>query len=502
MKKRMLLIMAGGVFLAASIGAAGTEITYSPEAGTVETAAAGEAWSRAAVFGKEAPARCAACLTTPTLLAPADGASNSPIAPLFEWDLHSDPEATAMRLEVSENAEFSTVVTRMTSSQRTGEGSYRWSENFSPGTTYHWRVRLDCGAEDGPWSDPRSFTTASGGVLPAAPALITPYNGAAVPVSDTSVSLSWSAVAGVEEYLVRREVVGQLGSYVYFRTDPALDLYHLDENTTYEWFVRARNTYGYGSESARRQFRHPLSLESGDYDGDGSADIAVFRDATGLWAVRGVTRFYFGGDDDVPVSGDYAGDGTAQPAIFRPDSGLWAVRGLTRFYFGGVTDLPIPADYDGDGSCEAGIFRGGNGLWALRGLTRFYYGISGDAPVPGDYGLGGPTRPALFRASTGLWAIRDVTRAYYGTAGDWPVTGDYFGSDSAPAVFRGSSGLWAVMSRTRFYFGADGDAPVPADYGGTAGDDAAIFRDSSGLWAVRGITRVYFGQEDDLPVTR
>lgn len=46
---------------------------------------------------------------------------------------------------------------------------------------------------------------------------------------------------------------------------------------------------------------------------------------------------------------DYNGDGTSDIAVFRKDSGLWAVRGITRAYFGGSADSPVPGDYDGDG---------------------------------------------------------------------------------------------------------------------------------------------------------
>jgi hypothetical protein len=510
MRKSRVLSWAGGVFLLASITAAGAELTTPPEAVAVEVNSAGKVLSRvievpAETFTPEEdgpPARCASCLTVPTLLAPADGATLTTIAPLFQWNLHTDPAATGMYMQVSLNAGFSSLVTSMNSSQQTGVGSYRWGDNFAPATTYYWRARLVCGGEYSLYSEPRSFTTGSGGVLLPAPAPVAPFDGATVPLGSRPARLSWSPVAGAEEYQVERIVVGQLGSYIYYRTETDLDLYYLDENTTYEWWVKARNAYGYGSESAPRQFRQNLVLESGDYDGNGNDDIAIFRDTTGLWAVRGITRFYFGQDYDIPVSGDYNGDNTTEPAIFRSSSGLWAIRGVTRVYYGGTSDLPIPADYDGDGSCDAGIFRGENGLWALRGLTKFYYGTFGDTPVPGDYGPSGSAETVLFRSSTGLWAWRNVTRAYYGTRGDWPVSGDYFDSDLAPAIFRGSSGLWAVMERTRLYFGAAADAPVPGDYDGTAGDDIAIFRDGIGLWAVRSLTRVYFGKEDDLPVTR
>ncbi len=506
MKKKIgVLILTAAVLLPTALNAAGSETAISPEAVVVETGPAGEVRSGGVEFPAETgpPVRCAACLTIPTLLAPSNGANLTTIAPLFEWNLHTDPASTGMSMQVSLNAGFTAIVTSMSSSQKTGVGSYRWGDNFDPATIYYWRARLVCGAEYGPYSETRSFTTGSGGDVLPAPAPVAPFDGATVPLGSTPVRVSWSPVSGAEEYQIERRVTGRPGGYLYTRTGTELYIYYLDENTTHEWWVKARNAYGYGFESAPWRFRQPLVLESGDYDGDGSSDIAIFRDSTGLWAVRGVTRFYFGGDYDIPVSGDYDGDGTAEPAIFRANSSLWAVRGLTRFYFGAAADLSIPADHDGDGTCEAGVFRGENGLWALRGLTRFYFGISGDAPLPGDYGQGDPAAATvIFRASTGLWAWRNVTRSYYGTGGDWPVPGDYFGADSAPAIFRGSSGLWAVMSRTRLYFGAEQDAPVPADYDGAAGDNAAIFRDSGGLWAVRGITRIYFGEEDDLPATR
>ena len=67
--------------------------------------------------------------------------------------------------------------------------------------------------------------------------------------------------------------------------------------------------------------------------------------------------------------------------IFRPDTGLWAIRGLTRIFYGSASDHPVPADYDGDPADEFGIFRDGTGLWAVRGLTRAYYGTSGDIPA-------------------------------------------------------------------------------------------------------------------------
>ena len=78
-----------------------------------------------------------------------------------------------------------------------------------------------------------------------------------------------------------------------------------------------------------------------DFNGSGTDDIAIFRPSTGLWAVRGVTRCYYGKDGDIPATSDYDGDGCSDITIFRPVSGLWAIRNITQGYFGKEGDIPI-----------------------------------------------------------------------------------------------------------------------------------------------------------------
>ena len=244
-------------------------------------------------------------------------------------------------------------------------------------------------------------------------------------------------------------------------------------------------------------------IDSGDYDGDGTSDVAIFRRSSGLWSARGITRVYFGSENDLPVSGDYSGTGTTDIGVFRASSGLWAIKGLSRIYFGSSSDTAVPGDYDGDGCCDTGIFRGSSGLWAIRDLTRVYFGSDGDTVVPGDYDGDGTKKIAVFRPGSGLWALRNISRIYFGSESDTVAPGDYSGDGSwEVGIFRSSSGLWAVRGVTRNYFGGGSDQPVPADYNGNASDDIGIFRDTSGLWAVRGITRAYYGASGDIPVTR
>ncbi len=261
----------------------------------------------------------------------------------------------------------------------------------------------------------------------------------------------------------------------------------------------------------------PLRPASGDYRGDGKADLAVFRADSGLWAVRGLGRTYFGDGRCIPVPGDYSGDGVAELAVFRPSDGLWAVKNLTRFYFGDWRRTPVPGDYDGDGTCDPAVFDDLAGLWRVRGLTRFYFGRQFDWPLAGDFAGDGTAGPAIFRPSSifgpsaGLWAVRGQTRFYFGRTGDLPAPGPYgwYGAAKAsgpfrlqPAIFRPETGLWAVRGLTRFYYGSFGDLPVPGDFDGNSLAESAVFRSTSGLWAVRTLTRAYFGRNYDLPVTR
>ncbi len=76
-----------------------------------------------------------------------------------------------------------------------------------------------------------------------------------------------------------------------------------------------------------------------DFDGDGRTDLAVFRPSTAQWLVKlsagGVLRDpvtgkvpQFGGPNlmDVPIPGDYDGDGKADLAVFRVSTAQWIVR--------------------------------------------------------------------------------------------------------------------------------------------------------------------------------
>ena len=259
----------------------------------------------------------------------------------------------------------------------------------------------------------------------------------------------------------------------------------------------------------------PEASTLNDFDGDGKADIAVFRD--GAWFVRSssggssVTSWGIAGDVLVPA--DYDGDGTTDIAVFR--GGQWFVQssltGTTSLTYWGVgTDVPVPADFDGDGKADIAVFR--NGAWFVRsssgGTPVTFWGIAGDVPVPADYDGDGTTDIAVFRG--GQWFVQSsltgtTSLTYWGVGTDVPVPADFDGDGKADiAVFR--NGAWFVRSSSGgtpvTFWGIAGDVPVPADYDGDGKTDVAVFRD--GAWFVQtatGATSVtYWGLATDIPI--
>ena len=146
-----------------------------------------------------------------------------------------------------------------------------------------------------------------------------------------------------------------------------------------------------------------------DFNGDGTNDIGIFRPSSGLWAIRGVTRVYFGGSNDDPMPGDYNGDGIVDIGLFRPGSGLWAVRGVTRVYFGGSNDEPL-----------VGVMAGGSGGGGLpkTGQTTLYRtGDDGDLEKGLDV-LHDNADGTVTDLRTGLMWPKDGTGLGYASGGN------------------------------------------------------------------------------------
>jgi hypothetical protein len=238
-------------------------------------------------------------------------------------------------------------------------------------------------------------------------------------------------------------------------------------------------------------------------DPDGRPGDISTLSPTGAWDFRAtangnLSTSRYGSAGDVLVTGDYDGDGVSDNAIYRPSDGTWYIQGsrdgARTAQFGLATDVPVPADYDADGRTDIAVWRPSTGVWYIQqstlGLRTERWGAAGDRALAGDYEGDGKADLAVWRPSTGMWYVLPSSSSIpvyqrFGQQGDIPVSADFDGNGITDfVVFRQSTGSWYAMDAdtrelSAFSFGTAGDLPIAIDNDADGRADLAVFRGSN-----------------------
>lgn len=246
---------------------------------------------------------------------------------------------------------------------------------------------------------------------------------------------------------------------------------------------------------------------AGDFDGDGTDEVAVYKDGYWLIDINRNGRWEetdllakLGDSDDRPVVGDWDGDGKDDIGIYGP---IWE---RDREAIERDPGLPNPENspftkpknvppVDADSTTGARIMK-----LTSYGRQRadvidhvFGTGEREDVPVTGDWNGNGIRSIGTF--NDGIWQLDingdgkfdyEDTTVNFGRAGDIPLVGDFNGDGIEEiAVYR--SGTWHIDTNGNreldatdktFEMGGAYDKPVVGDWDGDGIDEPGLYREA------------------------
>jgi Tol biopolymer transport system component len=177
-------------------------------------------------------------------------------------------------------------------------------------------------------------------------------------------------------------------------------------------YVYLRNSNTQGDADLAFYFGNPGDVPiAGDFNGDGCDTVSVYRPSqsqifivntlgsadTGLGAAD--HDYYFGDPGDTPFVGDFDGDGTDTIGLYRQTTGFVYYRNThtqgtadNQFYFGNPQDRFVTNDWNHDGIDSPAIYRPGNTTHYFRfnntegnADARYIWGEPDWLPVTGTY---------------------------------------------------------------------------------------------------------------------
>ncbi|MEX0678238.1 MAG: SdrD B-like domain-containing protein [Pirellulales bacterium] len=282
-------------------------------------------------------------------------------------------------------------------------------------------------------------------------------------------------------------------------------LWRDDEMDDVEWTMLDED----GERPTRRKLRFGMRGGipiAGDFNGDGTYEIGVFKDGywfidlndNGVWDT-GDLWAKLGHAGDKPVTGDWDGDGKTDIGIYGP---AWSGDPRAIRHEPGLPDpynehharhknIPRPSDKTAVG--HRTLKRTADGQPRTDLIDHvFLYGTPGDHPIVGDWNGDGIDTIGIFRY--GMWrrdADGDGRRSdadytnRFGQSGDLPLAGDFNGDGVEElAVFR--DGTWYIDTNGNgvidgddqvIQLGGSGDAPIVGDWNGDGRAEIGVFHD-------------------------
>lgn len=265
------------------------------------------------------------------------------------------------------------------------------------------------------------------------------------------------------------------------------------------------------------------SVVTGDYNGDGKADMAAYTGTSNKWHVclstgSGFSCSYWyshSGGKSKNVSGDFNGDGRTDMAYYSGANGIWNMCLSTGSGFacsnwashGGGYANNLTADFNGDGLDDMAGYTGANGTWHVclsngagfncSHMTSHTGGVS--KTVLGDFNGDGLTDMAGFLGTPGSgvapWKICLSTGTNF-SCSDWTAhnaglqgsVGDYNGDGRTDlAAYNFTLAQWRMCLSTGTGFtcsmwSGSGHNEAQGDYNGDGIDDFAAYSGSGGNW--------------------